>query len=82
MHKYKSSYAISDVRSRLLTAPTEEQIPIQSISNTNANVVIPQNKNITLFSDSTPQGMRIKKINFQLKEERIHLKAFPAAKSN
>ena len=44
MHKI-----ISDVRSRLPTAPTEEQRPIQNISSTYSNAVIPKKKSIALF---------------------------------
>ena len=40
---------INDVRSRLLTAPTEEDSPIQNINSTHSNAVIPKNKNIALF---------------------------------
>ena len=72
---------INDVRSRLLTTSTEEQRPIQNINSTFSNVVIPKEKNITLFSDSIPRGMKINQLISQMKEGRIHLKAFPGAKA-
>ena len=34
------------------------------------------------FSDSIPRGMKMKHLNSQVKEGRIHLKAFPGAKAN
>ena len=36
---------------------------------------------IALFSDSIPRGMKIIKINRQIQGGRIHVKAFPGAKS-
>ena len=36
---------------------------------------------IVLFSDSIPRGMNIKEINRQIQGGRIHVKAFPGAKS-
>ena len=46
---HKMSPTINDVRSRLPTAPTEEQSPIQNINSTYSNAVIPKKKNIALF---------------------------------
>ena len=37
--------------------------------------------NIALFSDIIPRGMNIKEINRQIQGRRIHVKAFPGAKS-
>ena len=45
---------INNVRSRLPTSPTEEQHPIQNISNTFSNAVIQKKKNIALLSDHIP----------------------------
>ena len=72
----------NDVRSKLPTAPTEEQSPIQNINSTYSNAVIPKKKNIALFSDSIPRGMKMKHLNFQVIEGRIRLKAFLSAKAN
>ena len=36
---------------------------------------------MALFSDSIPRGMNIKEINRQIQGGRIHVKAFPGAKS-
>ena len=55
----------NDVRSKLPTAPTEEQSPIQNINSTYSNAVIPKKKNIALFSDSIPRGMKMKHLNSQ-----------------
>ena len=73
---------INDVRSRLPTAPTEEQHPIQNINSTFSYAVIPKKKNIALFLDTIPRGVKMKHLNSQVKEGRIHLKAFPGAKAN
>ena len=40
-----------------------------------------KNGNIGLFSDSIPRGMNIKESNRQIQGGRIHVKAFPQAKS-
>ena len=63
---------IDKVRSRLPTEPTEEQRPIQSINNTFSSVVIPKKKNIALFLDSIPRGMKTEHLNSRVKEGRIH----------
>ena len=55
----------NDVRSKLPTAPTEEQSLIQNINSTYSNAVIPKKKNIALFSDSIPRGMKMKHLNSQ-----------------
>ena len=56
---------INDLKSKLPTAPTEEQSPIQNINSTYSNAVIPKNKNIAFFSDSIPGGMIMKHLNSQ-----------------
>ena len=80
MHKMPPT--INDVRSRLITAPTEEQSLIQNFNSTYSNAVIPKKKNIALFWDSIPRGMKMKHLNFQVIEGRIRLKAFLSAKAN
>ena len=80
MHKMPPT--INDVRSRLITAPTEEQSLIQNFNSTYSNAVIPKKKNIALFSDSIPRGMKMKHLNVQVIEGRIHLKAFLSAKAS
>ena len=39
-------------------------------------------KNIALFSDNIPQGIKIEHLNSHAKEGKMHLKAFPGAKAN
>ena len=79
---HKMSPAINDVRSKLPAAPTEKQSHIQDINSIYSNAVIPKKKNIALFSDSIPRGMKIKRLKSWRKEGRIHLKAFPGVKVN
>ena len=59
---------INDGRSRLLTAPTEEDSPIQNTNSTHSNAGIPKNKNIALFLDSIPRWMKMEHLNSQVKE--------------
>ena len=73
---------INDVRSKLPTAPTEEQSPIQNINSTYSKAVIPKKKNIALFSESIPRGMKLKHLNSQVKEGRTHLTVFLSVKDN
>ena len=80
-NKRKMPPTINDVRSRLSTAPTEEQSPIHNINSTYSNAVISKKRNIALFSDSIPRGTKINHVNSQMKEKRIHLKALPGAKT-
>ena len=56
---------INDLKSKLPTAPTEEQSPIQNINSTYSNAVIPKKKSIALFSDSIPGGMKMKHLTSQ-----------------
>ena len=58
MHKMLPT--INKVRSKLPTAPTEEQYPIQNIISTFSNAVIAKKKNLALVSDSIPRGMKMK----------------------
>ena len=88
-HLYQSFFSISimpttinDIRSRLPTPPTEKQSSIQNINSTYSNAVIPKEKNIALFSDSILRGIKMKHLNYQVKEGRTHLKAFSGIKAN
>ena len=58
-----------------------ESRPLQRIKNSYRNTVINKKGDIALFSDSIPRGMNIKEINRQIQGGRIHVKAFPGAKS-
>ena len=60
---------------------TEAFRPLQRITNSYRNAVIPKKGDIALFSDSILRGMNIKEINRQIQGGRVHVKAFPAAKS-
>ena len=55
--------------------------PLQRIKNSYRNAVIHKKGNIALFSDSIPRGINIREINRQIQGGRIHVKAFPGAKS-
>ena len=55
--------------------------PFQRIKNSYRNDVIHKKGDIALFSDSIPRGMNIKEINRKIQGGRIHVKAFPVAKS-
>ena len=55
--------------------------PLQRIKNSHQNTAIHKKDDIALFSDSIPRGMNIKEINRQIQGGRIHVKAFPGAKS-
>ena len=79
---YKMPPTINDVRSKLPTAPTEEQRSILNIKSTFSNAAIPKKKNIALFSGSIPRGTKMKHLNSNVKEERTYFKAFPGTKTN
>ena len=70
---------MNDVRSRLPVAPIKEQHPIQNTNSTYANEIVPKNEKCTFF---ILQGMRLKQLNSQIKEGKIHLKPFPGTKAN
>ena len=55
--------------------------PFQRIKNSYRNAIIPKKGYIELFSDSILRGTNIKEINRQIQGGRIHVKAFPGAKS-
>ena len=55
--------------------------PLQRIKNSYRNTVIHKKGDTALFSDSIPTGTNIKEINRQIQGGRIHVKAFPGAKS-
>ena len=81
---YKMSLTINDVRSRLLTAPTEGQHLIQNINSAFSNAVIPKKKTIGFFLDSIPRGIKMKHLNLQEKEGKPlkAFKVFPGIKAN
>ena len=55
--------------------------PLQRIKNSYRYSTIPKKSDIALFLASIPRGMNIKEINRQIQGGRIHMKAFPGAKS-
>ena len=55
--------------------------PLQRVKNSNRNGVILKKSNIGLFPGSIPRVINIKEINRQIQSSRIHVKAFPGAKS-
>ena len=67
---------INDLKSKLPTAPTEEQSPIQNINSTYSNAVIPK-KNLALFFGQYTWRDETSKF-----PGRIQLKTFPGAKAN
>ena len=56
--------------------------PIQRVINSYENSVKPRRKDIALFADSIPKGMRIKDLYSRVKGRKIHLKMFPGAKAS
>ena len=61
---------------------TSEPVPpIQRITGSYRNAVLPKKGAIGLFSDSIPKGVNIKSTNKQVKGGRIYIKAFTGAKS-
>ena len=54
---------------------------MQRVIHSYGNAVNPKRKDIALFSDSIPKGMRMKDVNSQVKGGKIHLKLFPDAKA-
>ena len=56
--------------------------PIQQVIHSHGNAVNPKQKNIALFVDSTPKGMRMKDLNSRVKGGKIHLKSFRGAKAS
>ena len=61
MHKMPPT--INNVKLRLPTAPAEEQRPIQNMNSAFSNAVTTKKKSIAFFSDSIPQGMKMKHLN-------------------
>ena len=57
---HKMPHTINDARSRLPTAPAEEQHPNQKINSILCNAVISKKKNTTLFLDSLIRRIKIK----------------------
>ena len=56
--------------------------PIQQVIHSYRNAVNPNRKDISLFADSIPKGMRMKDLNSRVKGGKIHLKSFPDAKAS
>ena len=79
MHKMRPT--INDVRSGLPAARTKNNIQFRTLT-VHFPMQLYQRKKTALFSDRIPRGMKRKQLNSQVKEGRIHLKAFPGAKSN
>ena len=46
------------------------------------NTVNHKRKDIALFADSIPKGIRMKDLNSRVKGRKIHLKSFPGAKAS
>ena len=62
--------------------PPLQPPPIQRVINSYGNAVNPRRKDIALFADSIPKGMRMKDLNSRVKGGKIHLKSFPGAKAS
>ena len=62
--------------------PPLQPPPIQRVINSYDNAVNPRRKDIALFADSIPKGMRMKDLNSRVKGGKIHLKPFPGAKAS
>ena len=62
--------------------PPLQPPPIQRVIHSYGNTVNTKRKDIALFADSIPKGMRIKDINSCIKGGKIHLKSFPGAKAS
>ena len=62
--------------------PPLQPPPIQRVIHSYGNTVNTKRKDIALFADSIPKGMRMKDINSCIKGGKIHLKSFPGAKAS
>ena len=62
--------------------PPIQPPPIQRVINSYVNAVNPRRKDIALFADSIPKGMRMKDLNSRVKGGKTHLKSFLAAKAS
>ena len=56
--------------------------PVQRVIHSYGNTVNTKRKDIALFVDSIPKGMRMKDINSRIKGGKMHLKSFPDAKAS
>ena len=64
------------------TAKTRSAYQNQETQNeANAELFYQSKKNIVLFSDSIPRGIKFKELNQKINRGRIHLKAFPRARA-
>ena len=62
--------------------PPLQPPPIQQVIHSYRNAVNPNRKDISLFADSIPKGMRMKDLNSRVKGGKIHLKSFPGVKAS
>ena len=62
--------------------PLLQPPPIQRVIHSYGNKVNTTRKDIALFADSIPKGMRMKDINSRIKGGKTHLKSFPGAKAS
>ena len=62
--------------------PPIQPPPIQPVINSYVNAVNPRRKDIALFADSIPKGMRMEDLNSCVKGGKIHLKSSPGAKAS
>ena len=62
--------------------PPLQPPPLQRVIHSYGNTVNTKRKDIALFADSIPKGMRMKDINSCIKGGKIHLKPFHGAKAS
>ena len=62
--------------------PSLQPPPIQRVIHSYGNTVNTKRKDIALFANSIPKGMRMKDINSGNKSGKIHLKSFPGVKAS
>ena len=62
--------------------PPLQPPPIQQVIHSYRNAVNPNRKDISLFADSIPKGMRMKDLNSRVKGGKIHLKSFLGGKTS
>ena len=64
------------------TAKTRSAHQNQATQNeANTDLFHQSKRNIALFADSIPRGIKVKDLNQKIKRARIHLKAFPDARA-
>ena len=62
--------------------PPLQPPPIHWIIHSYRNATNPKQKDISLFADRIPKGMRMKNLNSRVKGGKIHLKSLPGAKAS